>query len=200
MKLHDALLKLKNYWVSSPGGSLQKIKSEYLVNQSLSRKLAVSALLSALAAALQSAGALGGVGFAISALVTLPISIAALLSVYSGLMTYFVTLFLLAVIQPSELVIFPLTTGLLGLSIGFSYRFLKRRITVVAFGALCLTNGVTLLFYVFRFPILGPVASGTFDSYVIIAIYIFSFLYCWFWTVIIAVVLKVLKGKLKGIR
>lgn len=188
-------ITLRDYWIK-PMDRTQKSRSGYLAHQQPSKKLAVSALLSAVAAALQAAGAFGGFGFAISALVTLPIAVAALLSVYSGLMSYFVTLFLLVILQPSELIIFPFTTGLLGLSIGVAYRFLNRRISIIGFNALCLTLGISLLLYVFRFPVLGPAVLGSFNFVTLIIIYIVAFFYSWFWAEVSLFVLKVLKPAL----
>lgn len=196
MKLNNIFRKIKIYWAVPFGEQSKKIKSGYLTNQPLSRKLVVSALLSALAAAFQLMGALGGVGLAVSALVTLPISLAGLLSIYSGLMSYFATLILLVVLQPSELVIFPFTTGLLGLSIGFAYKYLNSRIAIVSFSALFLTFGIALLLYVFTFPILGSIVSTSFSYVALIIIYFTSVLYSWLWFEISTKIFKVLNPAL----
>jgi hypothetical protein len=198
MKLTAVFRRIFDYWVKPVDELTRKIRSGYLSGQPLAKKLAVSALLSAVAAALQSAGALGGVGFVISAFVTLPIAVAMLLSVYSGLASYAVTLCLLVLVQPSELIIFPFTTGLLGLSVGLAYRFLNRRITAVAFNALCLTFGIALLLYVFKFPVLGPVVTGAVSFRMLIIIFAVSLPYAWFWTVISGLVIKALGPALKG--
>lgn len=143
-------------------------------------KLVITALLSTLATMLQSAGGfMPGIGFLISCLATLPIFLVTCFSIRQGILSYILTIFLLLFIQPSELIIFPLTTGLLGVAMGVSFLYLKRRIMVVSFSSLCLLVGIMTTLYVFRFPVLGPVVDTTIGSKVIAIIFIVSFLYCW---------------------
>lgn len=190
--------KIRDYWLNPKDDKREKIKIGYLESHSLSKRLTVSAFLSTVAVTLQSAGVLGGVGFAASALAALPIAISAILSVYSGLMSYFMTILLLVIFQPSELIIFPFTTGLLGLSIGFSFRLLKRRITIVTFNALCLTIGITILLYVFKYPVLGPEVSGSFHIVTVFVIYAATLLYSWLWFKITLLILKAISPALKS--
>jgi len=148
---------------------------------SLTNKLVITALLSTFATIFQSAGGfMPGIGFLISPLTTLPIFLATYLSIRQGILSYTITTFLLFIIQPSELIIFPFTTGLLGIAMGIAFLHLKRRIMVVTFISICLLVGITVILYVFHFPVLGPTVDTTMDLKVIVLIFIFSFLYCWF--------------------
>ncbi len=112
---------------------------------------------------------------------TVPLVLACLLSLRIGMMTYFVTIFLLAMFQPSELLVFIFTTGILGLSLGIGLKYLKRSIFIIPFAALCLTLGIIILLYGFKFPILGPSLTSQFSSMVILGTFIFSILYSWIW-------------------
>jgi len=128
----------------------------------------------------QSAGGfMPGLGFLISPLATFPIFLATYLSIRQGILSYTLTIFLLFIIQPSELIIFPFTTGLLGITIGVAILQLKRRIVVVSFVVVCLFTGIMVLLYVFCFPVLVPTINTTIDSKVIAIIFLFSFLYSW---------------------
>lgn len=176
-----AALRFKGYWVKPVANQIETIKSNIAASESKTKKLVVSALLSAIAAIMQSAGSLGGPGFAVSALVTLPISIAAIYAIYSGIMAYAATLCLLLFLQPSEMIVFPFTTGLLGLGIGLAFRLFKKRAAVIAFAALSLTIGIGILLYGLKFPVLGPSVSSQFHLATLATIYVFSFFYSWLW-------------------
>ncbi|MFE0556842.1 MULTISPECIES: hypothetical protein [Paenibacillus] len=108
------------------------------------------AFLDALSAIFQSMGGLlPGIGYLISPLATAPIVLCTILSVGSGLTAYLLTMLLLFFIQPSELIVFPFTTGLLGLGVGGSLIYLNIRLPVVITGSLSLWAGILLLLYVF---------------------------------------------------
>ncbi|MGG0275954.1 hypothetical protein [Bacillus rhizoplanae] len=146
----------------------------------LATQLAITALLSTFATMFQSAGGfMPGIGFLISCLATLPIFLATCFSIRQGILSYILTIFLLFIIQPSELIIFPFTTGLLGVTLSVAFLQLKRRIVVVSFSAACLLVGIMIILYVFRFPVLGPTVDTTMDPKVIALTFILSFLYCW---------------------
>lgn len=144
-------------------------------------RLVMGSLLGSAAVILQSAGIFTGLGYILSMLTTGPIVLACLLSLRIGLITYFVTIFLLAVVQPSELLVFPFTTGLLGLSIGLGLKYLKRPIFIILFAAFCLSTGICILLYGIGFPILGPSVSSKFNILVFLATFTFSILYSWIW-------------------
>jgi hypothetical protein len=143
-------------------------------------RLVITALLGSFAAIFQSAGNLiPGIGLFISPFATLPIFFAICYSIREGVFSYILTIFLLFIIQPSELIVFPFTTGLLGIALGVSFLQFKRRIWVVSFSGLCLLIGIMIVLDIFRFPVLGPTVHTTMDMKIITLIFILSFLYCW---------------------
>ncbi|PEC22073.1 hypothetical protein [Bacillus cereus] len=160
---------------------------------SIVNKLVITALMSALATMFQAAGNLiPGIGLFISPFATLPIFFAICYSIREGILSYVLTIFLLFIIQPSELFVFPFTTGLLGIALGISFLQLKRRIWVVSFSAICLLIGIMIVLDIFRFPVLGPTVHTTMDLKIISLIFILSFLYCW----IYAGLCKIMMNKL----
>lgn len=148
---------------------------------SKSMQLVAGASLGALAAILQSAGIFTGVGYIFSMMSTAPIVLACLLSMNIGVMTYFLTILLVAILQPTELFIFMFTTGLLGLSLGFSMKYLRRNILIIAFSAITLTIGISILLYGIKFAILGPSITTKISPTVILGTFAFSLLYSWIW-------------------
>jgi hypothetical protein len=166
----------------------------HLRKMTLATKLVFTALLSTFATMFQSAGGfMPGIGFLISILATLPIFLATCLSIRQGILSFTLTIFLLFIIQPSELIIFPFTTGLLGIAMGVAFLQLKRRIVVVSFLSICLLTGIMVILYVFRFPVLGPTVDTTINPKVIALIFILSFLYCW----ILAEFCRILMNRLR---
>lgn len=105
-----------------------EVKSAQLFFNRLSKtkQLVSGAIFASLAALFQSAGGfLPGIGMFISPLSTAPILFCFVLSLPLGFITYILTNLLLLIIQPSELIIFPFTTGILGIGIGAAFYFLK---------------------------------------------------------------------------
>ena len=158
------------------------------------KRLVLGSILACMATILQAAGGfLPGIGYFISPFSTLPILIGAMFSLQIGVMSYFLTILLLFILIPSELVIFPFTTGLLGISIGAAFSLFKKRLSIIFIGAILLTIGIMSLLYVFHFPILGPAVS---DSNLLLtagSIFIFSFLYNWLWVELALFFFKKLK-------
>ncbi|WP_328019034.1 hypothetical protein [Heyndrickxia sporothermodurans] len=107
-----------------------------------------------------------------------------------GCLTYLLTNLLLLFIQPSELIIFPFTTGLLGISTGIAFTLFKKRLSIILFGGFSLSIGIFLLLFVFHFPVLGPASSQTISLVFLVSIFIFSILYNWIWTEFGIVLLK----------
>jgi hypothetical protein len=170
--------KLKNwltYWFWKP------VLIAKLNDYSQTTRFVMGALLGSIAVIFQSAGIFTGVGYIISMMTTGPIVLATLLSVRIGCLTYLVTILLLAIVQPSELLVFLFTTGLLGLSLGIGLVYLKRTLLILSFSALSLTLGISLLLYVVKFPILGPSVSSDLNVVVSLSTFAFSFLYSWIW-------------------
>lgn len=155
-------------------------------------RLVVGALLGSITVILQSAGTFAGIGYILSMMSTGPLVLASLLSLRIGVLTYFATTFLLVMFQPSEVLVFLFTTGLLGLSLGIGLKYIKRNIFIIPFVALSLTLGISILLYVFKIPILGPSATTHFSSIVILGIFSFSIFYSWIWKKLSIVTFKVL--------
>ena len=107
-------------------------------------KLILVSIFSCIAAILQAAGVLPGIGYFISPLATAPILLCSMFSIPLGAMSYFLTIMLLFILQPTELIVFPFTTGLLGLGIGASFYFFRKRLSIIATGAILLMVGIML--------------------------------------------------------
>ena len=153
-------------------------------NQDLMRspttKLIFSAVLSSIAAIFQSAGGyVPGIGYLISTMTTLPIFLAANVSFRHGFLSYFVTIILLLFIQPSELIIFSFTTGILGLVLGVTFYKSKTRYGVVFLAGAPLFIGIIAILFIFRFPVLGSGVGTSFRLWLLLLIAICSFLYAW---------------------
>lgn len=156
-----------------------EIKND-LMELSPTTKLLLTAVLSSFATIFQSAGGyVPGIGFFVSALTTLPIFGATILSIRYGFLSYFVTILLLLFIQPSELIIFPFTTGILGLALGITVFKSKTKFAVILLGGASLFIGIIVLLYLFRFPVLGPGVSTSFQFLPLLVIAIFSISYAW---------------------
>ncbi|SES38003.1 hypothetical protein [Psychrobacillus sp. OK032] len=146
------------------------------------KRLVLGSLLACMATVLQAAGGfLPGIGYFISPFATLPILIGAMFSIQMGVMSYFLTILLLFILFPSEIVIFPFTTGVIGVGIGAAFSFFKKRLNIIIIGAILLTLGIMTLLYVFHFPVLGPAVSESYSFLTAGSIFIFSFLYNWLW-------------------
>lgn len=157
---------------------------KYYEAYSKTTRLVIGAMLATLAAIFQSAGVFSGIGYTLSVLTTLPIVVSTIISIKNGLLTYLLTIFLLTIIQPSELFVFPFTTGLLGLSLGIGLRYFKNRLVVVSIGSLSLSVGILILLYGIKFPILGPAVSSTIDGVIMLYIVLFTFFYSLIWMLI----------------
>lgn len=155
-------------------------------------KLILGSIFACIAAILQSAaGFLPGIGYFLSPLATAPILLCSMFSIPFGVMSYFLTIMLLFILQPTELIVFPFTTGLLGLGIGVSFYFFRKRLSIIATGAILLMIGIICLIFIFHFPILGPAAPVSF-SFLTIG-FLFAFSYSWLWVEIALIIFKRLK-------
>lgn len=148
---------------------------------SRTKKLVLGSILAAFATIFQSAGIFVGIGYAFSILATMPIVLSAMISLHLGIMSYFLTILLLLILQPSELFVFPFTTGLLGLSLGIAFRWWKSWIAITFFGGVSLAAGILFLLYIIKFPVLGPSVSHTIYVPVILMILLFSLFYSMVW-------------------
>lgn len=161
-------------------------------------QLILAAILSAIAAILQSAGGfLPIVGLLISPFATLPILLITINSILYGMLSYFTTIILIMVMQPTELFIFPFTTGLLGLAIGVGVNLKKRTISIVTLSGLILFLGILLLTYVIKFPILGPSVSAIMDWRMVLILISFCWLYVYIWVLFTRFLMKRVKLPLR---
>ncbi|WP_121613536.1 hypothetical protein [Mesobacillus foraminis] len=145
-------------------------------------KLILGAIFSCIAAILQAAGGfLPVVGYFFSPLATAPILLCSMFSIPFGIMSYFLTMMMLFILQPTELIVFPFTTGLLGLGIGASFTFFRNRLSIIATGAIFLMLGITSLLFIFHFPVLGPAVPVSFSIRTTGTIFLFVLLYSWLW-------------------
>jgi hypothetical protein len=155
-------------------------------------KLILVSIFACIAAILQAApGFLPGIGYFISPLATAPILLGSMFSIPFGVMTYLLTIMLLFILQPTELIVFPFTTGLLGLGIGVSFSFFRKRLSVIAVGAILLMSGIMSLLFIFHFPVLGPAVSVSFSF--LITGFLLAFIYSWFWVEMALIIFKRLK-------
>lgn len=149
------------------------------------------AFMGALSSLFQSMGGfLPGIGFIISPLATAPIVLSFILSFRMGLSAYALTLVLLLLIQPSELIVFPFTTGLLGAGLGAAFYRADRRISILLSGGILLFLGIAFLLYGVGFPVLGPGMTSSFSWGLCGLLFGFSIAYSWLWTEISKVLLQ----------
>jgi len=171
------------------------ISNNFNKTASISKKITSIALLASLAAILQSAGGFVPiVGLFISPFATAPVIISTILSARYGWIGYLLTTLLLILIQPSEVIIFVFTTGLIGIGIGYAFHLWKRRLSLIIAGSLFLLSGIIMVLFIFQFPLLGPSIHSSASTPFLLALGVFSFLYSWLWVEISILVLKRLKS------
>ena len=155
-------------------------------------KLILGSIFACIAAILQAAaGFLPGIGYFLSPLATAPILLGSMFSIPFGIMSYFLTVMLLFILQPTELIVFPFTTGLLGLGIGASFYFFRKRLSIIATGAIFLMLGIMSLILIFHFPVLGPAVPVSFSFFT--TGFLLAFIYSWLWVEIALIIFKRLK-------
>ena len=171
-----------------------RISQKIFNNHNKTMKLILVSIFACIASILQAAGGFfPGIGYFISPLATAPILLCSMFSIPFGVMSYFLTIILLFILQPTELMVFPFTTGLLGLGIGGSFSFFRKRLSIIAAGAILLMLGIMSLIYIFHFPVLGPAVDNTVSFPKIGSIFLFAFLYSWLWVEMALVIYKRLK-------
>lgn len=169
------------YFFKQISSEADKLNSYFNETAKYTAKIILTSFLSLMAAVFQSAGGfLPGIGFTVSPITTAPIIISVIISYQLGFMSYIITIFLLLIIQPSELFIYPFSTGLLGLGIGIGFRLLKKRISIIILASFTLFIGILAVLYIVKFPILGPVSTNV-NTYTLLLIYLFTIIYSWAW-------------------
>ena len=131
---------------------------------------------------MQSAGGLlPGIGFAISPFSTMMVLLATMVSFHYGFLTYLLAIILLILIEPGELFIFPFTTGLLGLSIGWGLSKINKRIIIILVSGIILCVGICIPLYLLGFPVFGTVIASVPSIKMLLIILGFGSLYSWLW-------------------
>lgn len=172
---------------------VKQLQLDFL-KQSKVKRMVYTALLSGFSAIFQSAGGFfPGIGYLISPLATAPILLCTVFLPSFGFFAYLLTILLLLILQPSELIIFPFTTGILGIAIGVAIHLLNKSWSIILYGAIGLTAGICLLLYGLKFPVLGPTISYTISIPVIGGIFACSLLYSFLWLFISKLILKKFK-------
>lgn len=162
------------------------------------KETTMAALLAALSAVFQSAGGfLPGIGFLISPFAAAPIQLGMVYSFRCGLLSYGVAIVVLMVIQPSELVIFPFTTGVLGIVSGLGLIRLRNKVAIILAGAAGLCTGIVILLYVLHVPVLGPAVSVSFQAAQLGIIALFSCAYSWLWLELSLAALRKIRNMLE---
>lgn len=146
------------------------------------KKLVLTAILASISAILQSAGGLiPGVGFLISPFSTITIILAIMISNKHGIFAYTLAIILLILIEPSELFIFPFTTGLLGLGVGWALRTFQSRLLIILTNSIILFIGICIPLYGLGFQVFGLIIPSIPNIRYLVAILGFSILYSWLW-------------------
>lgn len=157
---------------------------------SRSRVLVFAALMAVCAALLQSMGAFSGIGFLISPLATAPIFLITLISKRFGLLAYLVAIFILLILRPDELFVFPFTTGLLGISLGITFIYMRNFFVLAFANGLALAIGICFILYILKFPVLGPSVALSFDAFVVGIVFLFAIIYSAIWLFLCRFLLK----------
>ena len=149
------------------------------------KSIVICSLLSSIAVVLQTAPIyLPGLGIFLSPLSTLPIAIAAIISIPLGIYVYIASILLLLILNLQESIIFLFTTGLIGLLIGLII-FRKGLFISICASSISLILGMIVLTYIISIPGFSLLFQET-KFYIVIIIYVFfSIIYNSIWNVII---------------
>ncbi|MBB6452403.1 hypothetical protein HNQ94_000848 [Salirhabdus euzebyi] len=170
------LKPLKKYW-------FRPFYFYFQTHYSNPRRLTRVAILATCATLLQATSSLY-----LSPLATFPILLSFIFGLSNGLISYFITIMLLSLVQISQLIIFSFTTGVIGIGIGIGLYFGKK-IYMVTFSTLLLMSGILFVMIFFHFSIY-PWFELSFSWGKLGGIILFSLFYCWLWTELSMQVMK----------
>ncbi len=151
----------------------KKLKKTYII--------CCGGILTGIAVLFQSAPVfLPAIGMALSPLSSLPMLLAAIIYIPMGLVVLFLSAIIIFIVSPQEAIIFLLTTGPFGITIGcLLYR--KGWIFTLLLSTISLFSGIVILTYIVEIPAFGSL-SKAFSLIMILFYLIFSFLYSCLWT------------------
>src|SRR5699024_8135701 len=101
------------------------------------------------------------------------------------------------IIEPAELFIFPFTTGVLGLGLGWGFIYLQKRLTIASLNGGLLFLGIFFPLYVLDFLVFGPMIYSAISPQIVAVIFGFSFVYSFIWIEISLIVIRRLKEVMK---
>ncbi|MGE4283883.1 MAG: hypothetical protein AB7G87_09205 [Clostridia bacterium] len=130
-------------------------------------------------------------GILLSPFATLPIALAAIISVYSGIAALFASAFILLLINPQEAVIFLLTTGPLGLALGANY--VKGIIQSVFISGVTLLIGINILTHIVGIAVFGDMTPNSAPILTASIFILFSLLYSGIWLLMLKFFINILK-------
>ena len=148
---------------------------------SIGRSIAIGGLLTTIAVLFQSAPLFFPMlGMAFSPFSTLPIAMAAVMSVSLGFKVFFSTIFILTIFSVEEALIFCFTTGLLGVVMG-TILYRKGIIASILLSSIALSLGMICLTYIVQLAAFVEFISS-FSGYLIFLIFFgFSIVYTSIW-------------------
>lgn len=156
------------------------------------KTVSLGGILTAFAVLFQAAPVfLPGMGLILSPLATLPIALATIRSSHLGIIAFLSSAFILLLINPQEAIIFIMTTGLLGLSLGINHN--KKIISSILVSATILLVGIILLKYIAGLAVFGGLTPNA--PYIIeVSIFgLFTLFYSGIWVFIIKFITRFMK-------
>lgn len=147
--------------------------------------ISIGGLLTAITILFQSAPVfLPGIGMAFSPVSTLPIAVAAVMSVFLGVSVLISATLILMLVSVQEAMILVFTTGLFGIILG-SLIYRKGRLFTLLTSTIGLSGGMLLLTYIVAIPGFSEVTASL-SFFLTLLLYIaFSLLYSGIWSVIL---------------
>jgi len=171
---------------------MEVLKLEKINN---SRFISIGGVLTTIAVIFQSAPVfLPAFGMVLSPLSTLPIALAAIISIPLGISVLFSTVFILILISVEEATILLLTTGLLGFVVG-TLLYRKGIILSILFSSIALSLGIIFLSYILSILAFIEINSLKSTLLTFIIIFIFSIVYASIWNICIKKFINYLSHK-----
>jgi hypothetical protein len=149
----------------------------------ISRFICIGGILTTVAVLFQSAPVFFPIiGLALSPLSSLPIAIAAVSNISLGLLVFFSSALILAIVSAQESIILLFTTGLLGAVIG-ALLYRKGIILSILFSSIALSLGMVLLTYIVGIPGFAALTSSLSMPLALLYIFSFSLIYASIWCI-----------------